>query len=251
MTEFLGDQLRRVRIDHVGDLVHRALLHQQPDDVDSALRHAVGEFLDIDGFRDHHLANELFLRLVRRMSLEPLGAAAERRDRALAHIVRIEGCNQRQAAALLLRRGLRGRLRCGGGTYSAAGATTDLARTFVLVGDIGGNTWRSRDRHRGAACGGGSRGCRGGLGFGLAETLLGFEFGLALGFLVLTMTFLFGLAAGLGGLALGLFDAFLAVAPLGFFFRQPPLFDVADFGVSQRTGARRAFVFGQGAQHHA
>lgn len=65
------------------------------------------------------------------------------------------------------------------------------------------------------------------------------------------MTLLFGLAAGLGGLTLGLLDAFLAIAALGFFFRQPPLFDVADFGVSQRTGARGTFVFSQGAQHHA
>ena len=65
VAEFLGDQLRGVGIDHVGDLVHRALLHQQPDDVDRALGHAVGEFLDVDGFRDDHFADELFLRLVR------------------------------------------------------------------------------------------------------------------------------------------------------------------------------------------
>ena len=65
VAQFLGDQLRGVGIDHVGDLVHRALLHQQPDHVDRALGHAVGEFLDIDGFRDDHLANQLFLRLVR------------------------------------------------------------------------------------------------------------------------------------------------------------------------------------------
>ena len=52
VAEFLGDQLRGVGIDHVGDLVHRALLHQQPDHVNGAFRHAVGEFLDVDGFRD-------------------------------------------------------------------------------------------------------------------------------------------------------------------------------------------------------
>ena len=60
VAHFLGDQLRGVGIDHVGDLVHRALLHQQADDVDRALRHAVGEFLDIDGFRDDHLADRAF-----------------------------------------------------------------------------------------------------------------------------------------------------------------------------------------------
>ena len=52
VAQFLGDQLRGVGVDHVGDLVHRALLHQQADDVDRALGHAVGEFLDIDGFRE-------------------------------------------------------------------------------------------------------------------------------------------------------------------------------------------------------
>ncbi len=77
VAEFLGDQLRGVGIDHVGDLVHRALLHQQPDHVDRAFGHAVGEFLDIDGFRDRHFADEFFFRFVRGVPLQPLGAAAE------------------------------------------------------------------------------------------------------------------------------------------------------------------------------
>ena len=110
VAHFLGDQLRGIGIDHVGDLVHRALLHQQADDVDRALGHAVGEFLDVDGFRDHHFADQLFLRLVRGMSLQALGAAAERGDRALAHVVGVERGDQRQAAALLLRRRLGGGL---------------------------------------------------------------------------------------------------------------------------------------------
>ena len=38
VAHFLGDQLRGVGIDHVGDLVHRALLHQQPDHVDARAR---------------------------------------------------------------------------------------------------------------------------------------------------------------------------------------------------------------------
>src|SRR5436305_4460020 len=85
------------------------------------------------------------------------------------------------------------------------------------------------------------------LGFGLAETLLGFGLGLALGFLVLAMAVFLGLAAGLGGFALGLLDAFLAVAALGFFFREAALFDVALFCVRQCASARGAFVFSQRA----
>ena len=48
VAELLGDQLRGVGVDHVVDLHHLALLHQQPDDVDGALGHAVGELLDRD-----------------------------------------------------------------------------------------------------------------------------------------------------------------------------------------------------------
>ena len=87
MAEFLGDQLRGVGVDRVGDLRHVTLLHQDADHVDGALGHAVGEFLDGDGFRDRHFAGDLFLRLVRGWPLHALDAAAERRHRALAHFV--------------------------------------------------------------------------------------------------------------------------------------------------------------------
>ena len=64
VAQLLGDELRGVGVDHVVDLRHLALLHQQLDDVDRALGHAVGEILDGDEFRDRHLADQLFLRLV-------------------------------------------------------------------------------------------------------------------------------------------------------------------------------------------
>ena len=252
VAELFGDQLGGIGIDHVGDLVHRALFHQQANNVDRAFRHAVGEFLDVDGFRDDDFADQLFLRLVRRMALQALGAAAERGDRTLAHVVGGERGDQRQAATLLLRRGLGGGLGSHHGTGNAAGAPADLARTFVLVAGVGGDARRARRRS------GGCRACRGcrtrggrGAGLGLAKTLLGFEFGLALGFFVLPVALFFGLAAGFGGFALGLFDAFLAVAALGFLFRQTPLLVVADLGVGERAGAGGAFILGQRAQHHA
>ena len=67
VAEFLGDELGGVGVDHVVDRHHLALLHQELDDVDRALGHAVGEFLDGDRLRDRHLADELFLRLVARL----------------------------------------------------------------------------------------------------------------------------------------------------------------------------------------
>jgi hypothetical protein len=112
---------------------------------------------------------------------------------------------------------------------------------------IGGDAWRARRRQRGRRTG---RWCCG-LGLGLAETLLGFEFGLALGFLILPVTFFLGLAAGFGGFTLGLLDAFPAVAALGFLFRDAALFDVAHLRIRQRTGARGALILGQRAQDHA
>src|SRR6185295_17831239 len=46
VAELLGEQLRGIGIDGVGDLRHVTLLHQDLDDVDRAFRHAVREFLD-------------------------------------------------------------------------------------------------------------------------------------------------------------------------------------------------------------
>ena len=203
-----------------------------------------------------HLANQLFLRLVRGMALQALGAAAERGDRTLAHVVGIERGDQRQTAAFLLRAGFVGRSWGHHRARGAAGAAADLARTFILIGGVGGDTGRAGG---GTACGagvagrrsGGWGGGRRGLGLGFAKPLLGFELGLALGFLFLPVALFLGLATGFGGLAFGLLDAFAAGAALGFLFRQPALFDIADTGVGQRAGARGTLILGQRAQHHA
>jgi hypothetical protein len=140
------------------------------------------------------------------------------------------------------------------GAHGAAGAATDLARTFIVVGAVGGDRGRTRRGDcRGGRAGRRSRGRGGGrgLGFGFTKALLGFEFGLALGFLFLAVTFFLCLAARLSGLALGLLDAFAARAALGFLFRQPAFLDIADLGVGQRARAGGAFVLGQRPQHHA
>ena len=66
VAHFLGDELGGVGVDHVVDLQHLALLHQQADDVDRAFGHAVGEIGNGDRLGDGDFAHELFLRLVRR-----------------------------------------------------------------------------------------------------------------------------------------------------------------------------------------
>jgi hypothetical protein len=77
VAHFLGDELGSVGIDDVVDRCHLALLHQQADDIDRTLGHAVGKVLDADRFGDRHLTHKLFLRLGRSDSLESLGTAAE------------------------------------------------------------------------------------------------------------------------------------------------------------------------------
>ncbi len=52
------------------------LPHQQLDDIDATLRHAVGEFLNGDRLRQDHFAGDLFL-LLGDMALEPLDTPAE------------------------------------------------------------------------------------------------------------------------------------------------------------------------------
>src|SRR4051812_49514212 len=124
------------------------------------------------------------------MSLQTLGAATERGNRAFAHVVGVERGDQGQATALLLWRRFRSGLGGGRRADGAAGAPTDLARTFILIGNIGRDSWGARGRQSGA----GRR-----LGFGLAGKLFGLQFGLALGFLVLGVTLLLRLPAGLCG----------------------------------------------------
>ncbi len=81
MTELLDDEFCGIRIDHIGDLMHRALLHQILDEIDGALRHTVRQFLDRDGFRDDDLARDFLAGLLNSPSPSafPSRACASRR----------------------------------------------------------------------------------------------------------------------------------------------------------------------------
>ena len=56
MAEFGRDQFGGVGVDDVAGLQHLALLHEELDDVDGALGHALGEFLDGDRLGQDHFA---------------------------------------------------------------------------------------------------------------------------------------------------------------------------------------------------
>ena len=83
VAHVLGDELGGVGVDDVGDLDQLALLHEQLDDIDGALGHAVGEFLDGDRLGNDDLARNLLARtgLVGAGALA-LAAPADRGERA-------------------------------------------------------------------------------------------------------------------------------------------------------------------------
>ena len=235
VAQFLGDELGGVGVDHVVDRRHLALLHQNLDDVDRALGHPVGKFLDGDRFRDRHFTNQLFFRLVALFRGAALHAAAERGFRALAHFVGAHGGDQRQPAARPLGRGLGGAgrtLRRRGRAHGAAGTAPEF-RGFVFF----------RFDH-GPCAGTGGR-------FALAEALLGDLVGLFLGDFVVLAALVFLALARLGGLALGLFDGVALLANLRLFFGDLAFLGLAQAGIAERVGAAVALFIGQGAQHHA
>ena len=245
VAEFLGDQLGGVGVDDVGDLEHLPLLHQQLDHVHRALGHAVGELLDGDDLRDRHLAHQLFLGLVGGMPLgQALHAAAERRHRALALLIRRERGDQGEPAAALFRAGP-GRFRGRCGSRRAAGSP-HRARALLFIGFLNRSARAGRNR--------GNQGCRrrGGLGLlVLAEALLGFGLRLALGLFVVAAALVLLALARLGGLAFDLLAGFPLVAPARILFGDPALLGFADLGIGERMGAGAALLLGQGAQHDA
>ena len=101
VTEFLSDQLGRVAVDHVGDLQHDTLLHQDLHHIDRTLRHAVCQFLNGDDFRDHDFADNLLRGILDAHMLLALAldAAAHRGQRALAIAFIIESLGDGQLAA--------------------------------------------------------------------------------------------------------------------------------------------------------
>ena len=233
MAHFLGEELGGVGVEHVVDGRHLPLLHQQANDVDRALGHAVGQFLDGDRLGDRDFTHQLFFRLVRSMALEPLGAAAERGDRAFAHLVGAQCGDERETAALLFGAGARSGRTRGDRTRGAATGTARHPRRFFFLG-FEGRTGGRRLLH-----------------FILAEALLGDFAGLALGFFVVLAALFFVVLARFRGFALGLLDLVTAGADLGLFLGDLALFRLAHAAVGKRMGARGDLFLGQAAQHDA
>ena len=238
VAQVLGDDLGRVGVERVGQGHHAALTHQHLDDVDGALGHAVGEFLDGDRLGQHDLARDLVLRFLLAVALEALGAAAERRDRTHALFLARGGAGDGETAAVaLFAAAARARRRQHdlGGRGQNAGTADDAAGLVLL----GGRARGGRDGRRGrGGCGGDAgfarqrgRGGRGGLAAAEATARLFLRLALEGGVLGAARFFL--ALARFGRLALGAF-ARLALAPD--FGVAPPGGD----GLPLRAPARRA-----------
>src|SRR5690606_28790501 len=136
VTEFNGDEFSGIRVDHVAGLHHLALLHEELDEVDRTLGHALCKFLQRDRLGDDHLAGNLLARLVDHRALELLLTAAHRRQRAAAALVARQGGGQRQLAATAiafrLLYGLRRSFRLDGTALDSGGTATALVLIIVI-----------------------------------------------------------------------------------------------------------------------
>ena len=268
VAEFDGDQFGGVGVDHIGDLEHLPLFHQQLDHVHAAFRHAVGEFLDGDGLGQHDFAGQALLLL--HHALEALGAAAEGRDRTHALLVAAlgGGAGHGQAAAILHRAGA---ARLDGGNREfrrgddAAGRRRRGRRPRRALGR-GLSRRRRRGRPRGVEddllrparrpCIGGQGHAAlaiggGGGGAGGRETAARLFFGAALGFGLAGQPGFLVLPAVFGGVAFGAFARLPLGAQAGVGLLALAVILFADAGVAERAGAGVALVVGQGAQYHA
>ena len=161
MAHLLGDELSRIRIDHVGDLVDLALLHQQTDDVHRTFGHAVGEFLDGDRLWDCHVADDFLLGLLVPMPAHPLLAAAEGGHGTSALFLARSCVGDGEAATVTVTARRLRRLGRRNDLERHTGATNHPLGIRLLLGRGGAGTTsgtRSGARTRGA--GGGCRGRR-------------------------------------------------------------------------------------------
>jgi len=172
VAQFLGDQLR-VSASITSVILCIAPCSSAADDIDRALGHAVGEFLDLmaSGITTSRTSFSFgsfeawpFSRWVRRRND---AIERSRTSSALSAVTRVRRprCLPARLGGGLGRRHRR----------AAPRSATDLARpssSSVMSAATPARVPRAA-----------RRGPRGGLGLGFAETLLGFEFGLALGFL--------------------------------------------------------------------
>src|SRR5690606_11438141 len=123
VAEFRRHQLGGIGIDHVAGLHHLALLHEELDQINGALSHTLGEFLNGDRLGQHDFTRDLLTRLVVHRTLELFLATTHRRQRTTTGLVTGQRSREGQLAATALFLTLR--LRLGGCNFRLDRATLD------------------------------------------------------------------------------------------------------------------------------
>ena len=240
----------RSGVDDVVDLEKLALLHEKPDHVGAAFRHAVGELLHGDRLGDDDLADDLLARaLIERADALALAAPADGGERALALGV-VERVDQRQLAATAIVGGALDRLGLGRPRRLHAPAQAAGALLFLGLDVLEQFQRRPRDRRRLELAVGGDRG--GSLALLLAaEAAAGGILGaLACRFLGLAPR-LFLVLAALGVLTLARHAGVLLGAALCRLLGGAALLGLVHLGVGERAGARVELVGGELAENQS
>ena len=227
VAELRSNQLGGVGVDHVAGLHDLALLHEEFDDVDGALGHALRQFLDGDGLGQYDFAHDLLAWFLVQRALELLLPATHRRQRTGARVLFGQRRVERQLAAAAVLFALRldglGHFRLDDALQRSANAGA-LGLLDLIVGGCHLDLRRAAARF--------FLGTAAGLGLGQQASLF---LGLAARrFLTLAAAalFLFGTALGVVGGAAAIFD-------------------VANLRAFKRLAARLHLVVRQLVEHHA
>lgn len=256
MAEFAGDEFGQVGIDQIAGLHHLTFLHQELDDVNGALRHALRQLLNGDGLGQDDFARNLLAGFLHLAALELLLAATHGRQRtgALAAILVGSGgqCQLALAATVVALRAGRNLGRLGTHDLAArrtcAGTRTTIVILFVV--DLTAAQCAGRSRGRKSTClVGGPSGLRAAVNATLGGSRCASSHGALFNNLCgLNFGFGFGLGrrAGcfLGSAACGFFlllletGFFLTLAACFVLSADDRFFGVPDLGFGQSTAAR-------------
>ena len=244
-AEFFSDELGGVGVDHIGDLDHLALLHQEADNVNGTLSHTVGKFLNGNRFRNNDFARNLFLGFNLLMAFEPLHAAFEGCERADALFVLTRCTRYRQTATpLVINPGCwLGWNRHANRRTTTCATDRRLALFFIGFEHCSARTAR---RNYNAVL----RWWRQFLAFTISGAAARFAFGFLFDFIVEPTTIILFRLTGCCRFALDLFGGFTLAACLCLDFSLLALnfFTLACFNKRHRTGI--TLVFGEGPQHN-
>jgi hypothetical protein len=229
--------LCRIGVDHIGDLDHLALLHQEADNIYRALGHTVGEFLNGNGLWNNDFAGDLFFGFGLLIAFEALNAALKGCQRTDALFVFASGnAGNRQAATTAIIGARRWLWRhSGAGGKTTTRTANGLAFFFICFKHRGTRAAR-RDNQ--------TLWSWSFFNFAFAKTTTGFTFRFLFDFIIKATTVIFFSLAGFGGVTFHFFNgfAFAAGFRIDFSVLALNLFPLTRLNEGQRTSVARIFA---------